>query len=137
MYEFFDHTADLGLRVQAHDLPQLFEDAARALTAAIVEAPPTGGSEVREFEITGDRHDHLLFDWLAELLWYFESERLVFGTFEVDVVDPPAGLRARAHGESFDPQKHRPLHEVKAITYHGLKVEPMGAEWLAEIIVDI
>ena len=29
-------------------------------------------------------------------------------------------------------------HEVKAITYHGLKVEQTGANaWLAEVIVDI
>jgi SHS2 domain-containing protein len=28
-------------------------------------------------------------------------------------------------------------HEVKAITYHGLKVEPADGGWLAEVIVDI
>jgi SHS2 domain-containing protein len=27
--------------------------------------------------------------------------------------------------------------EVKAITYHGLKVEPEGDGWLAEVIVDL
>ncbi|MHC4966372.1 MAG: archease [Planctomycetota bacterium] len=29
------------------------------------------------------------------------------------------------------------LHEVKAITYHGLKLEQTAAGWQAEVIVDI
>ena len=33
--------------------------------------------------------------------------------------------------------RHRLLHEVKAITYHGLRVEPAAGGWLAEVIVDI
>src|SRR5947209_16660412 len=37
MYEHFEHTADLGLRVRAADLHTLFAQAAIALTAAIVE----------------------------------------------------------------------------------------------------
>jgi SHS2 domain-containing protein len=28
-------------------------------------------------------------------------------------------------------------HEVKAITYHGLRVERADGGWLAEVIVDI
>jgi SHS2 domain-containing protein len=30
-----------------------------------------------------------------------------------------------------------PEHEVKAITYHGLRVENVGDGWAAEVIVDI
>ncbi len=36
MYEIFEHTADLGLRVRAPDLETLFVEAARALFSVIV-----------------------------------------------------------------------------------------------------
>jgi SHS2 domain-containing protein len=36
-----------------------------------------------------------------------------------------------------DESRHRMEHEVKAITYHGLKLEKTPAGWFAEIIVDI
>ena len=39
MFEFFDHTADLGLRIEAPDLDTLFAEAAQALFAVIVEDP--------------------------------------------------------------------------------------------------
>ena len=41
MYETFEHTADLGLRVRAPDLDTLFAEAAGALFAAIIEDPGT------------------------------------------------------------------------------------------------
>ena len=37
MYETFDHTADLGLRIRAADLNTLFAEAAQALFATLVE----------------------------------------------------------------------------------------------------
>ena len=41
MYETFEHTADLGLRVRAADLDTLFAEAAACLFSAIVEDPAT------------------------------------------------------------------------------------------------
>ena len=37
MYELFEHTADLGLRVRAPDLDTLFAEAAAGLFSMIVE----------------------------------------------------------------------------------------------------
>ena len=46
-------------------------------------------------------------------------------------------LTATAWGEELDRDRHVLSHEVKAITYHGLKVEQDADGWQAEIIVDI
>ena len=134
MYEFFDHTADVGLRVRAAELSALFEDAAAGLFAIIVDAPLGEVTLEREFRISGTRHDYLLFDWLNELLYVFDTERIVFGQFAVEFT--PDGIRAKAGGAPADSARQL-LHEVKAITYHALKVEHTGEGWLAELIVDI
>ncbi len=136
MYEIFEHTADVGLRVRADDLNALFADAGRGLFSLIVANPKSIRLvEQTVVEIAGKRHDDLLFDWLAELLYRFDTERLVFGQFDVNV--DREGLKATVRGESIDPQRHELDMEVKAITYHGLKVQQHGDEWLAEVIVDI
>jgi len=138
-YETFDHTADLGLRIRAADLPSLFADAACGLFATIVADLATiRCSHERTFRVTGDPEQHaddLLFDWLSELLYAFESELLLLARFEVELSGE--GLIGRAFGEPFDPARHRLEHEVKAITYHGLLVERTADGWLAEVIVDI
>ena len=136
MHETFEHTADLGLRIRAADLDTLFVEAAQALFGAVVEdlatVRPLQKVDVR---LQADKIEYLLFDWLRELLYHFDAEHLLFGTFEVQVGED--GLTASAWGEPLDRSRHNMEHEVKAITYHGLGVEKVGAEWVAEVIVDI
>ena len=136
MYESFEHTADLGLRVRAPDLNTLFAEAARALFSVIVEDLGTVvARQELHVELAGDDRAYLLFDWLKELLYHFDAEHLLLASFEVHV--GPTGLTATARGEPLDRTRHVLDHEVKAITYHGLRVEPADGGWLAEVIVDI
>lgn len=136
MYEFFEHTADLGLRARADDRNALFAEMAKALFSAIVEEVGTVQPVVETtVAIDGADLEYLMFDWLRELLFRFDSEHWVYSKFEVNVSD--TGLTARAWGERLDPARHELTHEVKAITYHALKVERDGDGWLAEAIVDI
>ena len=44
---------------------------------------------------------------------------------------------ATAQGETLDERRHVLEHEVKAITYHGLRVEKTNGDWIAEVILDI
>jgi SHS2 domain-containing protein len=136
MYETFDHTADLGLRIRAATLNDLFAEAALALFSTLIDNLDAVRLD-REIEVNllGGERDYLLFDWLKELLIRFELEHLLLTKFEVNVND--TGLTAKAWGEPLDRSRHELGHEVKAITYHGLRVEPVGDGWLAEIIVDI
>jgi SHS2 domain-containing protein len=136
VYELFEHTADLGLRVQAADLDELFAEAGRGLFSILVEnLDEVGPTRTVEIRVEGRDRVYLLFDWLHELLMAFEIRRLVLSEFRVRVSD--TGLAAEVRGEGLDPDRHRLLHEVKAITYHGLKLEQTAAGWQAEVIVDI
>jgi SHS2 domain-containing protein len=85
--------------------------------------------------VAGEEREYLLFDWLRALLGRFELDHLLFNRFEVHVT--PHGLSGSAWGEPLDPARHALDHEVKAITYHGLRVEQTADGWLAEVIVDI
>jgi SHS2 domain-containing protein len=136
MYETFDHTADLGLRIRARSLDQLFVEAGQALFSAIVEDLGTVRPQRQlDVKLDGEDRAYLLFDWLKELLFHFDTEHLLFGRFEAEV--GARGLTGRAWGEPLDRTRHNLEHEVKAITYHGLRVEPDGEGWIAEVIVDI
>ncbi len=136
MYEVFDHTADLGLRVCTSDREGLFVEGGRALTSVIV----SNFEEVRPSEevsvgVAGKNLEYLFVDWLDELLFLFESKRFLGKEFVVALEEN--GLAATVRGEPYDEGRHSLAHEVKAVTYHGLKVERSGAGWVAEVIVDI
>lgn len=137
MFELFEHTADVGLRIRAADLNGLFAEAARGLFSLIVE----NMDDVRPgrqctYRLEADNPTELLFDWLAELLFVFDTKHLLFVEFEVRI-NGEHKLEATARGEVADETRHRLDHEVKAITYHGLMVRRDGPGWMAEVIVDI
>jgi SHS2 domain-containing protein len=136
MFEVFDHTADLGLRIHAAEVNSLFAEAGRALLSVVVSDPDS--VEAREeltLHVAGTDIEYLFVDWLDELLFLFESKRFLASEFET-VVDE-TGLSATVHGETYDPVRHALAHEVKAVTYHGLTVEQTPDGWQAEVILDI
>ena len=136
MYEVFEHTADLGLRIRAATLEALFADAARGLGAVITgdlaQIRPT--SEER-FVIAGTDPVWLLYDLVGEVHAAFELRRMLFCDFQVSRV--ATGLQVVARGEPYDPAVHTLAHEVKAITQHELDVRHDAAGWEATVIVDI
>jgi protein archease len=136
MVEVFEHTADIGLRVRAADLNELFAEAARGLFGLIVEnLSDVKPARAEQIHVEGTQREYLLFDWLNELLYRFDSRHFICSEFKVNVT--AAGLDAEVRGEPLDPNRHVLDHEVKAITYHGLKVEQTPDGWLTEVIVDI
>jgi SHS2 domain-containing protein len=137
MYEVFEHTADLGLRIRAADLPTLLAEAGAALFSAIVTNFDTvRPAEPVEFQLEIEPPDDLLHDWLAELLYAFYTRRLLFCRFEVQV--DAERLTATAWGEPINAARHQLDMEIKAITYHALRAErEPGGDWLGEVIVDI
>jgi SHS2 domain-containing protein len=139
MYEVFEHTADLGIRVRACSLNELFADAGRGLIAQLANLATVRPVIEKTITLTSDSLEYLLFDWLSALIYTFEESRLLLGEFDV-LVTEVAGvfqLIANCRGEVADAARHELDHEVKAITYHGLFVRQTTDGWEAEVIIDI
>ena len=136
MYETFAHTADLGLRVRADSREALFAEAARGLFSMLVlnldEVQPKQECRI---ELAADDVEYQLFDWLTEVLYRFDCERLLLSAFDVQFTD--GALLGVCRGEPLDPARHDMDHEVKAITYHDLTINESDGQWHAEVIVDI
>lgn len=136
MRETFEHTADLGLRVTGKDFAALCEQAAAGLFEIIAgDLAQIRPRTRRHLRVEGAQPEYVLVDWLNELLYAFESERMLFSRFEVR--SAAGGIDADAWGEPLDPGRHTLAHEIKAITYHALSVGRTKDGWEARVIVDI
>lgn len=131
-----DHTADTGIEVWAATLPELFERAAWGLFAILTDPEAVEPRHTVSFELEAPDVQALLVRWLSELNYYHITRRWVFGRFKV-VQLTEQRLRAQAQGEPIDPARHPIYTEVKAITYHGLRLEQRDGQWYARIIFDL
>ncbi|MBE3098541.1 MAG: archease [Planctomycetes bacterium] len=140
-FTVFDHTADVGLEVRAESLADLLATAARAVFDQALEDWPAAAEiqeEVLARPAAGPEGDlgELLVVWLQELLFRFETRRLVPLSFDFAAAGPRE-VRARVAFGRFDPARHRARLEVKAVTYHGLQVREEGGAWSARFILDV
>lgn len=133
-YEILEHTADVGLRARGEDLARTIENAVRAL-AEIIGVWRPGDGERMPIEVESGDAGGLLVDWLSEILYLHETRNAAIAGIEVTSAD-----ERRAEGSvTLVPLRAAPEEgvQVKAITYHQLKVEQTGNGWLAEVYVDV
>jgi len=129
-WEIIDHTADVALRATGETMAEAFALAAQGMFNLITPSPK---AEVGEFdlELEADDHGMLLVDFLTELLFLFDTQRVVFSRCEVKI--DGLKLKAKCYGEEFDPEKHDMDMEIKAVTYHMLEVE----DGMVQVLFDI
>lgn len=135
-HELRDHTADVILYVEAPTLESLFLEAARGLYTAVGKLAVGTERQPVRIELLADRVDDLLRDWLAELLFLFDTSGLVvddlrFVSFdEHRLVHESQAGRLDAEATVFD-------REVKAVTYHDLAIDRLNGGYCVSVILDI
>jgi len=136
VYELFDHTADMGIRVRAATPAELLQPAAEGLYAAVGELVATKDSDAVRFDLRGTDQATLLRDFLNELLILFERDgRMLAGIDSVDFTDTRLTVAARSSPVDLERSVYN--REVKAITYHELSLQPIDGGYEATMIVDI
>jgi len=131
-----DHTADVGYRLFAPNLTELFAVAGRALFDAITELDSIQLQLERRIEVEADDVEALFVAWLAELNYYCITALELYAEFNVEKISPTA-VRATVRGEKIDPARHVIQTEIKAVTYHELYVRETPNGWEAQVIFDV
>jgi SHS2 domain-containing protein len=81
----------------------------------------------------------LLFDFLQELIYFKDADRLLLRIREVqiDEKEDAYSLNAATVGEPLDPARHQQRADVKAVTLHDFRVEKTDGGWKASVLLDI
>jgi SHS2 domain-containing protein len=139
-----EHTADVGMEIAAHDLPDLFSRAALGAMWLVLGRKARGqGREVRSLALVEPDLAALLRSWLRTLLFWQETEGFVVLEASLALNPEPTcsatdgqgfGLRARVTG-CLDEGPY--IREIKGVTFHGLMAEPRAPGWYGRVIFDV
>jgi SHS2 domain-containing protein len=130
-YEWVEHTAELELRIEAADQRAVFEDAFQALVELLDDESSNGEPLGREIHASAADPPALLAEWMMEVVFLAETEGLVPERLE-NLELAERHLSARVSG-----RRGNPPHIVKAVTYHGLVLEPFPEGWRARLVLDV
>lgn len=127
-YEFFDVTADVGYLAYGNSLEEVYENSALAMFDVITDVNKVSKKELKRFSIESEDLISLLYDFLEELLFIHEVELFFFSGFDVKIEEKFTNniksyhLESLAFGEKIDWNIHERRSEVKAITFHMMKI---------------
>lgn len=133
-YAYFEHTADVGIRAWGASLDEAFADAAKGMVAQMVDLERARSVGEARLDVEAESIERLLFAFLDEVLDLFYSKLWVIREVEVRL-QGDTRLEATLRGEAYDAERHGHIHEIKAMTYHGLDVRRDPPE--VRVIVDI
>ena len=150
MFRVIDHTADIGLLIEGKTAEELFAEAARGMFSILagerlhphrtsspplegVLIPPDRGGGIR-IRVTAKTLEELLVSFLNELLYLAEKEKAIFAQFKIKI--EKIKNRFCLKGE-IKKNSQIPKREIKAATYHNLKIEKKNNFWQTRIIFDL
>lgn len=136
IYEPLSHTGDLGIVVYGKDLPELFAHAAWAMFDVMSDVTTIQPRQTIALSVSATDLEDLLVRWLSELLYLYDTQRLLCCAFTLTTLEP-THLTAIVAGEPLDPARHPIDTEIKAVTYHQLAIAQMAGGWQACVIFDL
>ena len=135
-YKTFNHTADLGIEVYGESQRQLFINAGIGLFELITDSAKIETKTSLPVSVHAVNTEDLLVSWLGELLYLHQSKGYLLREFVIHNLKEQR-LEATVSGELYDPKRHTLLREIKAVTYHQIKVAYEKGRWIARVVLDI
>ena len=133
-FEELEHTAEVGVRVQATDSAELYACSAQAMFALLHAEPDTTAvAESHQIIVDSTDAECLMVDWLSELLYIHETNGVVMTNCTVTHWSPTR-LEASVIGH---PPTQPPSMDIKAVTFHQLSIQQTDDCWTAEVFFDI
>lgn len=138
-YRILPHTADGKFQAYGPTLGEAFGNAALAMASLMWDWSRIEPRVRHEILVCGKDPEQLLVRFLGEIVYLLDTERFLLGRVaDLGIDRDPHGgfeLRAAVEGETLH-GGHEIYGDVKAVTYHDLKIEECDG-FTVQVVVDM
>ncbi len=140
-FQFVDHTGDTAVLISGDSEATLLGHAARALCAILIDVDRSRLEPCIESDVSLEAEDveSLLIDFLNELVFLFDSRRVLPISLRISrlTLEAPLRLQATVVGDTYAPDRHRFLTEVKAATFHDVEIRRSSSGLSTTVVFDL
>jgi len=134
--KYIEHPSDVGFEVYGDTLEELYANAAIAMYSFMTDLDEIAEDVERAIVLNSEDLYSLMFDWLDELIFLFDSESLVMRSFDIAIDESNFSILGTCKGGKFDPSRHESGIIIKAVTYNMMEVKK-NEEWSARVVLDV
>jgi SHS2 domain-containing protein len=135
-YKLLNHTADICIEVWGKTKKEALANTVEAMFDLLVDSNNVSEVQIKQLTITGADIDDMLINLLREALYLFHADAWQCKKCEILELNKQK-IVARFSGEPYDANNHQLKMEIKAVTYHTLKIERVDKGWRARVIFDV
>jgi SHS2 domain-containing protein len=131
--------SDAMVEAYGRTLSEAFANSARALISIVCDISKIDLGKRITIQTTGFDLVSLLYNWLEKVLMALLVDNLALAKFQV-MIERRKGsyyLSSACRGETFVRRKHHYKVEVKAITYHEMKVTRSKGKFVVQFLADL
>lgn len=139
-YRFIEHTADIAVEVEASTIEDLFSLSCHAWRDAALESADTSSTEWKFIYFNAVSLEALLVQFLSEINFLLYTHQWIFNSVEeLKIISDEKEFKLYADilGEPLDHNIHHLKEEIKAVTYHQMKIEKTDNNYITRIVFDI
>ncbi|MGI0081724.1 MAG: archease [Nitrosopumilaceae archaeon] len=123
-YRYLEHMTDAFIEVTGGTLEEAFANAGVSVVDTIVDIKSVEEKIQKKIEITGKDLNHLLYNWLEEIIILTITEGFVTKRFSVQLAKKDSySIVATLGGEELDFNKHHFKVEIKSPTFHLMEIK--------------
>src|SRR5262245_60003241 len=135
-FQFLEHTSDIGVLASGANRNEALIAASQGLTSILANPADFKPLEERFFKATGTDEAAQIVNWLNEILFFFDTEGMIFVEFEIESWNANE-IVGHARGERIDIDRHEFRTAVKAATYHQFESHPTRQGWEIQVFLDV
>lgn len=135
-YKLLPHPSDICIEVEGKNLKELFINSARAVVSELGKIKRKTGTKRLLLKINGIDIESLLINWLQEVLYNFYVRGLIFANGKIKKITEKE-LAIEVEFIKFTPRSFEAKKEIKAITYHNIKIERKANSYVVNLLLDI
>lgn len=139
-YKFIDHTADICAAVNAESIEALFETAADAWRFSVFEDRLLTKSMDQSFTFKTESLEELLVEFLSELNFYLYTRKMLYGkvkNLRINEENDLFRLKVKVSMNEIELDKIDLKEEIKAVTFHNLRIIEKDNRLYTKIVFDI
>lgn len=141
--KYINHSADIGFKIIADTLQELFTGAVKELFKNIIDIKQISTLKKKKFVIKAADNTDLLYSCLKQSLdFYFQTGFIIKEISKIKLVDNKK-LIIVCEGQYLDFEKDKQLvqylrNEIKTITYHQMEITQLNTgQYTSIIILDV
>jgi SHS2 domain-containing protein len=131
-FEYLGHTADVKFRAYGKTVEDAFVNSAYAMTKSFCSSKVKGVKK-KKISVEGKDFESLLYNFLEELLFLFDSEHFILSrVLEIKIKD--FKLECEVVGDSGN---YEIVSHIKSVTYNEMFVRQEKGRWVTQLVLDV